>query len=260
MRDPIAGERNRSTGLEEALRAAGHRPGGDRRPGHRLLRQGDRPSTRCASASRRRCSPRRCGPSTCSPGDGERRPARSSPARGGDAVRAPPLPRAAADAALLTDLYELTMAAAYLADGNHGTRHLRALRCGDPARRDFLVAAGLEDALTYLEGFRFDEPALAYLGLAGPLPARVPRVPRPGCASPARCGPCPRGRSPSPQEPLLRVTAPIIEAQMVETFLLERGRLPDPDRLQGGPGDPRRRRAGPGSTSGPAAPTAPTPP
>jgi len=122
-------------------------------------------------------------------------------------------------AALLTDLYELTMAAAYLADGNHSGASFELWVRDLGERRNFLVAAGLEPALRYLEGLRFDSGALGYLRSLGRF--------RPefldflgGLRFTGEVWALPEGTIAFDGEPLLRVTAPIIEAQIVETFLL----------------------------------------
>ena len=123
-----------------------------------------------------------------------------------------------ADDALFTDLYELTMAAAYLADGNHGTATFE-LWVRDLDERNFLVAAGLETALAYLEGFHFDEAALSYLRLLGRFsPGFLEFLA--GLRFTGEVWAMPEGTIAFAQEPLLRVTAPIIEAQLVETYLL----------------------------------------
>ncbi|HWC37637.1 MAG TPA: hypothetical protein VG476_03860, partial [Acidimicrobiales bacterium] len=69
--------------------------------------------------------------------------------------------------ALLTDLYELNMAASYLRRDMAGEAVFSLFIRELPPTRGFLVAAGLEDALTYLEGFSFADDDLAYLGTIG---------------------------------------------------------------------------------------------
>lgn len=124
-----------------------------------------------------------------------------------------------ANVALLTDLYELTMAASYLEHGmNHPAtfdlfvRHL-------PAHRNFLIACGLDDALAYLEGLHFDNEAIAYLRSLGLFSehflAYLQRMRFTG-----EVWAMAEGEAYFPEEPVLRVTAPLIEAQVVETFLL----------------------------------------
>jgi nicotinate phosphoribosyltransferase len=65
---------------------------------------------------------------------------------------------------LVTDLYELNMAASYLRRGMSGPATFSLFVRDLPADRGFLVAAGLEDCLAFLEDFRFDEDELAWLG------------------------------------------------------------------------------------------------
>jgi nicotinate phosphoribosyltransferase len=66
--------------------------------------------------------------------------------------------------ALRTDLYELNMAASYLRRDMTGPATFSLFVRTMPPDRGFLVAAGIEDALTALESFGFDDGDLAYLG------------------------------------------------------------------------------------------------
>lgn len=59
-------------------------------------------------------------------------------------------PRPGTERALLTDLYELTMAAAYLAEGKNDVSTFELFVRDLPDNRNFLVACGLEPALEYL--------------------------------------------------------------------------------------------------------------
>ena len=68
-----------------------------------------------------------------------------------------------ANAALLTDFYEITMAASYHSLGKNQDATFDLFVRDLPPRRNFLVACGLADALAYLESFRFDRDAIAYL-------------------------------------------------------------------------------------------------
>src|SRR5262245_20542058 len=75
---------------------------------------------------------------------------------------------------LMTDLYELTMAAGYFAQGmaeQRATFELWMRRL--PESRNYLVAAGLEQAIHYLQSLQFDDEQIAYLR-ALPTFARVP--------------------------------------------------------------------------------------
>jgi len=124
---------------------------------------------------------------------------------------------------LATDLYELTMAAAYFEAGmqevsatfNMFVRHL-------PRGRGYLLTAGLEQAVEYLQGLRFDGPSIDYLR-ALPHFAAVSA----GFWEYLRdfrftgdVEAIPEGTVAFANEPLVQVRGPLIEAQMVETFLL----------------------------------------
>ena len=128
-------------------------------------------------------------------------------------------PADTASAALLADLYELTMAAAYLADGNHAPATFELWVRDLGPQRSFLVAAGLEDALRYLEGLRFEGEALAYLRSLNRFPAEALEF-LAGLRFTGEVWALPEGTLAFAEEPLVRVTAPIIEAQLAETFLL----------------------------------------
>ncbi|RKF25464.1 nicotinate phosphoribosyltransferase [Micromonospora globbae] len=120
---------------------------------------------------------------------------------------------------LRTDLYELRMAASYLRRGmtDRATFSLFARRL--PPRRGFLVAAGLAEALTFLEEFAFDAADLRYLrdvgGFDQPTLAALSTLRFTGDVWAV-----PEGRVVFADEPLLEVTAPIAEAQLVETGVL----------------------------------------
>jgi len=122
-------------------------------------------------------------------------------------------------AALFTDLYELTMAAAYLADEHRGSATFELWVRDQGPRRNFLVAAGLESALQYLEELRFDEPALEYLASTRRFPPGFLDF-LAGLRFTGDVWAMPEGTIAFAREPLLRVTAPVIEAQLAETFLI----------------------------------------
>lgn len=123
------------------------------------------------------------------------------------------------DAALFTDLYELTMAASYFREGMNDRATFSLFVRKLPRDRGFLVAAGLADVLTYLEAFRFSDDALAHLSSTG-------RFDEPflGFLADLRftgdVRAVPEGTVVFPDEPFLEVTAPIVEAQLVETAVM----------------------------------------
>jgi len=128
-------------------------------------------------------------------------------------------PLTLADAALLTDLYELTMAAAFLREGVNGTATFSLFVRRLPPERGFLVAAGLEEVLEFLHGFRFSADALAYLAsLARFEPAFLEYLA--GLRFTGEVRAVREGTVVFADEPLLEVTAPLVEAQIVETAVI----------------------------------------
>jgi nicotinate phosphoribosyltransferase len=127
-------------------------------------------------------------------------------------------------AATQTDLYQLTMAAAYFHRGLTDTRvtceaFLRRL----PPRRTFLVMAGTQRLIDYLANLAFTDEEIAYLRT---VPALAAAMTPPFIEYLRRfrftgdVWSAPEGSVVFADEPLVRVTAPIIEAQIVETTLL----------------------------------------
>jgi len=135
----------------------------------------------------------------------------------------PPVPGARA---LLTDLYQLTMAYAYWKSGKadqEAVFHLLFRK--QPFQGGFTVASGLADAIEYLRGFKFEKSDLDYLGqLTGNDGKRI--------FEPAflkylghlklrlDVDAMPEGTVAFPQEPLVRVRGGILQGQLVETALL----------------------------------------
>jgi nicotinate phosphoribosyltransferase len=126
--------------------------------------------------------------------------------------------------ALHTDLYQLTMLAAYF---HHGEAHRRAT-CELfvrrlPKNRRFLVVAGLQQVLRYLEELRFSDAQIEALrqipGLKKAMTPSFVEYLR-GFRFRGDVWAMPEGSIAFENEPLLRVDADLGEAQMVETFLL----------------------------------------
>ena len=69
--------------------------------------------------------------------------------------------------ALLTDLYQLNMVQAYLEAGQTGTAVFEFFVRKLPLQRNFLLAAGLEQALEVLQGLRFSDDELSWLIRSG---------------------------------------------------------------------------------------------
>jgi len=120
---------------------------------------------------------------------------------------------------LLTDLYELTMAQAYFHSGRTGSAAFDLFVRNYPPDRGYLVCAGLEDALNYLESFGFDEEAIDYLNstriFTSDFLDYLKTVRFTG-----KVRALAEGRLFFAGEPILEVAGPIIEAQIVETYLI----------------------------------------
>ncbi len=119
---------------------------------------------------------------------------------------------------LFTDLYELTMCASYF-DNNKlepATFDLFIRRL--PENRSYFLFAGLEQALLFLENVKFTEKHLSYLQKQG-FNKQFLNYLR-NFKFTGEVWAAPEGTVAFPCEPLIRVTAPIIEAQLIETFLL----------------------------------------
>jgi nicotinate phosphoribosyltransferase len=120
--------------------------------------------------------------------------------------------------ALTTDLYELTMAASYLARGMTESATFSLFVRDLPPDRGFLVAAGLDDVLQVLENYAFDDDDLGWLAEHG-----FDRAALDGFGALRFTGDVwaiPEGHVVLPNEPLIEVTAPLPEAQLVESILL----------------------------------------
>jgi nicotinate phosphoribosyltransferase len=124
--------------------------------------------------------------------------------------------------ALATDLYELTMAAAYHANDRHERATFELFARHLPPERSYLVVAGLQQAVDYMASLRFQPADIDFLrGL--PVFARVPGAffdYLAGFRFTGEAWAMPEGTVAFAGEPLLEVRAPLIEAQVLETYLL----------------------------------------
>lgn len=120
---------------------------------------------------------------------------------------------------LLTDLYQLTMVTAYHELGMDEEAVFEMFVRKLPGQRGFLVAAGLEQALDYLEALRFDAEDLGWLERSGRFkPEALDRLA--GLRFTGDVDAMPEGSVFFADEPLLRVVAPLPEAQLVESRLI----------------------------------------
>lgn len=120
---------------------------------------------------------------------------------------------------LLTDLYALTMLQAYFDAGMNETASFELFVRRLPARRNFLMAAGLEQVIDYLEQLRFTPDDLSSLSKTGrfstPFLRSLEHLRFTGDVHAMR-----EGTVFFPEEPILRITAPMREAQLVESRVM----------------------------------------
>jgi nicotinate phosphoribosyltransferase len=121
--------------------------------------------------------------------------------------------------ALFTDLYELTMAASYFQHRMFAPATFSLFVRALPSQRGFLVAAGLEEVLQFLESFAFAPEDLAFLRQTGRFASDFLDYLE-TLRFTGDVHALPEGQLCFANEPLLEITAPIIEAQLVETFVL----------------------------------------
>jgi len=129
------------------------------------------------------------------------------------------LPRLAPPGALLTDLYQLTMLQGYVERDMHDTAVFEFFARRLPSCRNFYLAAGLEQALDYLETLRFAPAELDWLsGLGLFRPAFLDYLA--GLRFSGEVHAMAEGTPCFADEPILRVVAPLPEAQLVESRLI----------------------------------------
>ena len=131
------------------------------------------------------------------------------------------LPLPAQDLGLFTDFYELTMSQVFFQQEMFAEATFSLFIRRYPPNRGYMVSAGLEDVLDFLEAFHISQPGLDYLRSTGyfsddflqylkndlgPFAGSVRAIPE-GCLF-------------FVNEPVLEITAPIIQAQLVETFVI----------------------------------------
>ncbi len=121
--------------------------------------------------------------------------------------------------ALLTDLYELMMAQAYLKQGMDEPALFEFFVRKLPEHRNFLIAAGLEQVLDYLSEWRFSREELTWLDQSGQFSSQLldylERLRFTGDVEAM-----PEGTIFFPQEPILRIVAPLPQAQLVESRVM----------------------------------------
>ena len=119
---------------------------------------------------------------------------------------------------LFLDLYELTMCASYFECGKNDSATFDLFIRKLPPNRSYFVFSGVDQALHYLENIRFDGDQIRFLRKRGFSNSFLDYLRSFRFSGEVLS--VPEGTIVFPDEPLIRVTAPIIEAQLVETFLL----------------------------------------
>jgi nicotinate phosphoribosyltransferase len=120
--------------------------------------------------------------------------------------------------ALFTDLYELTMMQGYLETGHDPTATFSLFFRSLPPNRGYVVAAGLQQVIAYVESLAFDEESLAYLAERGFSEEFLDALDDFEFTGEVRA--VPEGTVVFPDEPMLEVTAPLFEAQLFETLCI----------------------------------------
>src|SRR5690625_4373948 len=120
---------------------------------------------------------------------------------------------------LLTDLYQLTMLEGYYCQGMNGTAVFEFFVRKLPSQRNFMIAAGLEQVLNFLENMGFTDEERVWLQSTGRF-----RKDFVESLAPLRftgdVHAMPEGTIFFPDEPILRITASLPEAQLVETRII----------------------------------------
>ena len=126
--------------------------------------------------------------------------------------------------ALFTDLYELTMLQAYYQEGMTDEAVFSLFVRKLPEQRNYLLACGLDTVLAYLEGLRFTEADIAYLRslekFTDPFLAWLREFRFTGDVRAV-----PEGTPVFANEPILEIAAPLPEAQLIETFVMNQVQL-----------------------------------
>ncbi len=124
-----------------------------------------------------------------------------------------------ANAALFTDLYQLTMAQAYVAEEMFEPATFSLFYRNLPDDRNYILSCGIEDVVDFLCELRFGDDDLAYLRDTGKFSdAFVDYLA--DFSFTGQVHGLPDGTPAFPQEPLVEVTAPAPEAQIVETWVM----------------------------------------
>ena len=128
------------------------------------------------------------------------------------------------NAALLTDLYELTMLQSYFDEGMNETSVFDLFMRRLPPNRNYFIACGLEHILRYLETLSFSAEAIDYLRSVNRFSDRFLDSLR-NFRFTGDVYAMPEGMPFFPGEPFIEVVAPLREAQLIETFLMNQTQM-----------------------------------
>ena len=120
---------------------------------------------------------------------------------------------------LMTDLYELTMMQGYFKEGNNQTAVFDVFYRTNPSGNGFAIMAGLEQVIEYVKDLHFGDEEVSYLKSTGLFDEDFLDYLRNFRFS-GDIYAIPEGTVIFPREPIVKVIAPIMEAQLVETAIL----------------------------------------
>ena len=126
---------------------------------------------------------------------------------------------------IMTDLYELTMAASYFEQDMFAPATFSLMVREYPPKRSYLVCAGLDPLLDYLESFHFHADDVEYLERTSLFPSKFLQFLE-TLRFTGEVRAIPEGRIAFCDEPLVEITAPVMQAQVVETFVINSINLP----------------------------------
>ncbi len=129
------------------------------------------------------------------------------------------MPNSPVPSALFTDLYQLTMAQAYLDSGTTGQATFSLYFRRFPPSRGYYVFSGLESAIEYLEGLSFSDDDIAAVQRVGDFSYEFLEFLK-GIHFTGNVRAMDEGQVFFPHEPVMEVTGPIIECQLLETALV----------------------------------------
>ena len=120
---------------------------------------------------------------------------------------------------LMTDLYELTMMQGYFKENNNETVVFDVFYRNNPCGSGYAIAAGLEQIIDYIQNLQFTYHDISYLRSLGIFDTDFLEYLR-GFHFSGNLYAIPEGTVVFPNEPLIKIVAPIMEAQLIETAML----------------------------------------